>query len=379
MKLAFCLFKYYAHGGLSRDLVRVVKLCQQRGHQVDIYTMEWNAPIPENFNVIILPAKGLTNHVRCRNFAQLFANTIKTKNYDATIGFNRMPGLDVYYICDICYKHSARKKHGAWFRLTPRYKTYAALETAVFAPQAATQILYKTAMLKQQYQSYYNTPDQRFHLIHPAVDISRKAQANAAAIRAKIRKAHNISPQQNLLLLIGSNFKLKGVDRALLALAALPKHILTNTSLWIVGSGNQEYYQKMAQKLGIANHIKFFGTVNNIPEILQAGDLALHPAYQDATGSTILEAVVAGLPIITTDTCGFAPHVITAKAGLVVTSPFKQETLNKYLLQALTDKDKLASWGKNALEYTKQNPWLFDNIDMVDAIEALAEKPVIPA
>ncbi len=110
MKLAFCLFKYYAHGGLSRDLVRIVKLCQQRGHQVGIYTMAWNDPIPEDFNVIILPAQGLTNHTRCRNFAQLFVNAIKTKNYDATIGFNRMPGLDIYYICDICYKHSAQKK-----------------------------------------------------------------------------------------------------------------------------------------------------------------------------------------------------------------------------------------------------------------------------
>ncbi len=368
MKLAFCLFKYYAHGGLSRDLVRVVKLCQQRGHQVDIYTMEWNDPVPEDLNVIILPTKGFTNHTQCRNFARLFMAAAKTKDYDATVGFNRMPGLDVYYICDICYKHSANKKHGAWFRLTARYKTYAALEAAVFAPQASTQILYKTDMLKQQYQSYYNTLDQRFHLIHPAVDISRKAPTNAKAIRAKIRKAHNISPQQNLLLLIGSNFKLKGVDRAFKALAALPQAELSNTFLWVIGSGKQQFYSKMAQQLGIANNVKFFGTVDNVPELLQAGDLALHPAYQDATGSTILEAIVAGLPIITTDTCGFAPHVITAKTGQVITSPFKQETLNKHLLQALTDKAKLASWGNGALEYTKQNPWLFDNNDMVDYI-----------
>lgn len=371
MKLAFCLFKYYTHGGLSRDLVRLVKLCQQRGHQVDIYTMAWADPIPENFKVIILPTKGLTNHKRCRNFARLFTDTIKTKAYDATIGFNRMPGLDVYYICDICYKYSAHKKHGFWFRLTPRYQTYVKLETAIFSPQASTKILYKTAMLKQQYQSYYNTPDQRFHLIHPAVDISRKAPTNAKTIRQEMRKTHNISAQQKLLLLIGSNFKLKGVDRALQALATLPPTERSNTLLWIIGSGNQKKYLKLAQQLEITTNVKFFGTVNNIPKILQAGDLLLHPAYQDATGSTILEAIVAGLPVITTDTCGFAPHVTTAKAGLVITSPFKQAILNDALVQALTDAEKLTDWHQNALTYTKQNPWLFDNTDMVDAIESL--------
>ena len=54
MRLAFCLFKYFPYGGLARDFLRIAQLCQQQGHSIDVYTMEWRGDIPKGFNVNFL-------------------------------------------------------------------------------------------------------------------------------------------------------------------------------------------------------------------------------------------------------------------------------------------------------------------------------------
>jgi UDP-glucose:(heptosyl)LPS alpha-1,3-glucosyltransferase len=49
----------------------------------------------------------------------------------------------------------------------------------------------------------------------------------------------------------------------------------------------------------------------------------------------LLEALVAGLPVVTTDVCGYAHHVVAARAGLVLRSPFQQLDLDDAILRTL--------------------------------------------
>jgi UDP-glucose:(heptosyl)LPS alpha-1,3-glucosyltransferase len=79
----------------------------------------------------------------------------------------------------------------------------------------------------------------------------------------------------------------------------------------------------LARKFGVAKNIRFLGLTDEISKLLLAADLFLHPAYREAAGMVIVEAIVAGLPVLTTASCGYAYHVKRAKAGLVVPLPFK--------------------------------------------------------
>ena len=49
----------------------------------------------------------------------------------------------------------------------------------------------------------------------------------------------------------------------------------------------------------------------------------------------ILEAIVSGLPVLTTATCGYAFHVKDAAAGRVLPAPFRQDELNAALEEML--------------------------------------------
>jgi hypothetical protein len=46
MQLAFCLYKYFPHGGLQRDFMRIAFACQARGHAIRVYTLEWRGEVP---------------------------------------------------------------------------------------------------------------------------------------------------------------------------------------------------------------------------------------------------------------------------------------------------------------------------------------------
>jgi UDP-glucose:(heptosyl)LPS alpha-1,3-glucosyltransferase len=367
MKFAFCLFKYYPYGGLSRDCVRIARLCQERGHSVDIFTMHWEGEQPAGVNVICVPVRGLTNHWRCYSFVTNLVNKMKIQDYAAIIGFNRMPGLDIYYVGDVCYEWAVEQKHGFFYRFSPRYKIYSAFEKAVFSPQAKTQIMYRSEMLKQQYMEYYGTPESRFYLLKPGIDITRKAPENIVQIRSEYRFGYGLDDLKQVILLIGSNFQLKGLDRALIAVASLPEKLRNNVLLWVIGKGKKNLFMHQAKSLGIAPQVKFLDITNNIPNLLFMADLLLHPAYQEAMGWVILEAIVSGLPVLTTANCGFACHVKRANAGLVVPMPFKQIVLNAYLQKMLSSKE-LQEWKKNALAYGK-NDTLYGHADVVDIIE----------
>ncbi|MEE9344884.1 MAG: glycosyltransferase, partial [Methylococcales bacterium] len=102
MRFAFCLFSYFPYGGLERNFLSIAEQCLQRGHQVSVYTRHWEANMPDNMKVNCLPVTALTNHNRDRQFVVQLSNQLQYENYDAIVGFNKMPGLDVYYAADPC-------------------------------------------------------------------------------------------------------------------------------------------------------------------------------------------------------------------------------------------------------------------------------------
>jgi UDP-glucose:(heptosyl)LPS alpha-1,3-glucosyltransferase len=64
----------------------------------------------------------------------------------------------------------------------------------------------------------------------------------------------------------------------------------------------------------------------------------------------LVEAIVAGLPVLTTATCGYAFYVEQASAGQVVPSPFRQATLNDTLQMMLCSGER-DSWSGNGIAY----------------------------
>lgn len=353
MNLAFCLFKYFPYGGLQRDFLRIAEECVRNGHVLDVYTMHWEGEMNNLFQVHLIPVKGKQNHIRSKYFVKALHPIFAKKKYDLIVGFNKMPGLDIYYAADTCFQAKARKKHGLWYRLTPRYRHLLAYEKAIFNETSKTIILLLSPSQKSEFIKYYETPKNRFHLLPPGIAKDRIAPFNAKEIRQVVRKEFHSSENDFFLLMIGSGFKTKGLDRILIGLASLPLSIKKRTQLAVVGKDRPTFFQKLAKKLRIENHIHFLGGRDDIPDLLLGADLLLHPAYNENTGTVLLEALASGLPVLTTDVCGYAEYVQKANAGIVLTSPFCQKTFNESLLNMLLSTER-SLWQKNAIHFAKE-------------------------
>ncbi|RJX34514.1 MAG: glycosyltransferase family 1 protein [Desulfurivibrio sp.] len=374
MKLAICLFNYFPYGGLERNFLKISRECLARGHAVDVYTMRWEGKKAEGISVRELAPRGMSNHRQAAVFAKDVAGRLAEEQHDLVLGFNRMPGLDLYYAADVCYVARIERQRPWLARLTPRYRTFAAFERAVFAPESPTHIIMLSEQEKDIYQSIYGTPDHRFHVVPPGVNREHIRSCSKPANREKIRTQLGLARQDNLLLMIGSHFHTKGVDRSIIALAALPPALKEATYLVVIGKGKEKVYQQLAGRLGIGEHVRFLGAREDVPLLLAGADFVLQPSRTENTGNAIVEALVAGVPVMATETCGYAVHVERARAGSSIPcSPFRQDTMNTMLREMLLSGER-TRWQQQALDYADATD-LYNRFQVIgDLIEAIAAR-----
>ncbi|MDY6951161.1 MAG: glycosyltransferase family 4 protein [Thermodesulfobacteriota bacterium] len=349
MRFAFCLFKYFPFGGLQRSFSQVATACLDRGHHVDVYTTAWQGDMPREMAVSIVPVTGLTNHRRYVSFARELSQCLASKQYDAVVGFNKIPGLDVYFASDPCFAAKARGR-SLLYRLTGRCRTLLRLEAAVFDEASKTEILLISEQEKSLFMDFYGTAGERFHLLPPGIARDRLAPPMAEEIGDELRRELGIPLDQQVVLMVGSGFKTKGVDRAIRALSSFPLGLREKTTLLIVGEDKREPFFRLAKRCGVAHMARFVGGRDDVARFLFAADLLLHPAYRENTGTVLIEAMAAGLPVLVTDVCGYSSHIERAGAGELVPSPFRQETLNQLLTAMLTSENK-RQWQQNGRDY----------------------------
>ena len=348
MKLAFTLFKYFPYGGLQRDCLRIADLCRQAGAEVDIYAARLQGEAPAGVNFSHLPSKGFSHHRQYISFVKRIQAL--SPDYRAVVGFNKMPGLDLYFAADPCYAATVQQKSPI-YRLTSRYRTLAAFERAVFASAAKTTILSISELQKRLFQAIYKTQAERFYDLPPGVPADRLLSPDSLEIGRSLREELGIGQDELVVLMVGSGFKRKGVDRALNAMQALPEELSQKSRLLVVGDDNLDYYQKLARRQGLAERVIFTGGRTDVPRFLAAADLFLHPAYQENTGGVLIEALAAGLPVLVTAVCGYSVHIERARAGKLVASPFNQQELDQMLREMLASTSQRLAWSANAKEY----------------------------
>jgi len=372
MHLAFCLFRVLPFSGLARDMLRIAGCARGRGHEVTIFTSEWQGEPSSDFQTEVLRVPGSTNHGRAAGFHRSLKPCLQ-EGFDAVVGFNKIPDLDVYYAADACFAARARYHRNPLYRLTPRYAGYHRLESAVFSRQSATHILALSEHAVSEFQEFYRTGDSRFTLLPPTLQDRYRHPLPGADAGNRVRADLGIRECDPVILMVGSGFRTKGVDRAIRAVAALPRDLRQDARLVIAGSGNPDSFKAQAEACGIASRVSFLGGRDDIPELMAAADILLHPAYNENTGAVLLEAMAVGLPVLATSVCGYARHVAAAEAGRVLEAPFDQHSLDRALQEMLST--DTSAWRRNGPRYTNR-PLFFSMPDTaVNVIESIAANP----
>lgn len=336
--------------------MRIAEVCARRGHELHLFTLCWDGePAEFPLEVHIVPVTARRNHHRYEQFAERVQEQIAASDFDLVVGFNKMPGLDVYYAGDPCFIEEAHANRSALYRLTGRFHHFAAFEEVVFQFGARTQILLLSEQQRAHVQRWYGTEDDRLHVLPPNVAPDRLKLPERSAARQALMSECGIGADDNVVLMIGSSYHTKGVDRAIRAVASLPRDVRRRTHLVVVGRGRRGFYSVRALLHGVRANVHMLGGRSEVPRFLAAADLLVQPSRKESAGMAIVEAIAAHVPVIASGECGYAPHIERAGAGYALPMPFDQHVFNARLREALTASDEqLEVWRVSARKYAEE-------------------------
>ena len=114
-------------------------------------------------------------------------------------------------------------------------------------------------------------------------------------------------------LVLSRMHQVKGIDTMLEALARVP-----GLFLWLAGDGPAKAeYEALAQRLGVAERVRFLGWRNDRKALLEACDICVLPSRYEPFGTVIVEAWAAHRPLVATNADGARQYVQHDRDGLV--------------------------------------------------------------
>jgi glycosyltransferase involved in cell wall biosynthesis len=157
-------------------------------------------------------------------------------------------------------------------------------------------------------------PSERIEVIYNGVDASAFSEEKGMG---GDRKAFGLPADACLLLFVGDlRTPRKNLATVLQALLRLPDNVQLAVAGFLPGSP----YPEEAKALGIAHRVHFLGLVRNMPTLMHSVDAFVFPSRYEAMSLSLLEALAAGLPVITASTAGGA-EIIGTDCGIVLEDP----------------------------------------------------------
>ena len=142
------------------------------------------------------------------------------------------------------------------------------------------------------------------------------------------------------------------------------------SKLIMVGAGpEKEMAEDLVESLGLQDKVVFLGESNEIDKILCFSDLFLLPSEKESFGLAALEAMVNGVPVISTNSGGLPEVNIHGVSGYLANIG-DVEAMGDFGIKILGDENTLKKFKENALEQAKT----FDIDIVVPQYEALYEK-----
>ena len=170
------------------------------------------------------------------------------------------------------------------------------------------------------------------------------------------------------VLFLGALIERKGISDLLHAFKSLQK-VSPEARLLLAGTGDDQRLQALVEMLGLRGSVEFLGWVDDERKslLLAEADCLVLPSYHEGMPMAILEAMAAGLPVITTRVGGI-PEVITHGVDGLLIAPGDRKALLLELLRLQRDPDLRILIGRAARALIRQH---FTKTQILPMIERL--------
>ena len=169
-------------------------------------------------------------------------------------------------------------------------------------------------------------------------------------------KDNSLNRSNYRFIFVGQLIKRKKVDLLIDCISSLN---INNIELWIVGDGPEKENLYSRAKLSLQNQITWLGTVqmSKIPNIMNQADCLVLPSKHDGWGAVASEALMLGIPVICSSSCGASSIVKSSGFGGVFFSNNKNSLKKKLIKQYkngkldVKTKKKIIKWSSCISNY----------------------------
>ena len=158
-----------------------------------------------------------------------------------------------------------------------------------------------------------------------------------------------IAPNDEKIIIHTSNFrKVKRIEDVILTFQKILKEV--PSKLVLIGDGpERSNIEKTCRELQVCQWVTFLGKQEAIEEILSIGDLFLLPSESESFGLAALEAMACEVPVVSSNAGGIPEVNIHGQTGYLA-EVGDVDSMAKYSIQLLKDKDMHHAFRKNALQ-----------------------------
>ncbi len=360
---------YPTFGGSGVLATELGKALAQKGHFVHFITYQQpvrlNGFIPNIFyHEVQVPTYPLFDYPPYETaLASTMVDVIKNNDLDLLHVHYAIPHASAAYMAkQILLKEGKNipvitTLHGTDITLVGRDKTYAPV--VAFSINQSDAITAVSNNLRDETYKIFQI-EKEIEVILNFVDVSRFSRKPIDAFRKVI------APNGERILLHASNFrKVKRVQDVVKIYAEVNKQL--PSKLLFVGDGpERSTAEDLARELGVCDEILFVGKQEQMEDILAIADLFLLTSEYESFGLAALEAMAAGVPVVSSNAGGLREINIPGVTGYLA-DVGDIDTMSKQALSILKDEKVLQEFKQRAALHARK----FDITNIVPLYENL--------
>lgn len=191
-------------------------------------------------------------------------------------------------------------------------------------------------------------------LVYNGLDLERFEPARRARLREHARCELGLAGEDFAVLLIGNDWKKKGLPCLLEAAGQLR---LPSLQILVVGRDTPAPYESAIRRLGLGACVRFLPPRPDVEFYYAAADAYAGPSLEDAFALPPAEAMACGLPVIVSREAGVSEIVTHNVDGLILEDPSNASDLARFLEQLHQDANLRQRLGENAVRAASQCTW----------------------
>ncbi len=382
MRVAFAYRNLNRSGSLERDAVLLLEGLVRRGVELHCYcdpgtSVDVDGVVRRDVHPVTRSRSRLGYPLLRGSFAYRATRALRTdrERYDLVhvLGVSAWEN-DVVHVPAVMAAEQARwpgrggvgyraARARAWLAplLRPEVGVVNAIERLQFRPGRYLRVTAVTEQVRDDLVRVHGIPSDRITVVPHSVEVARFGGSRDGELRGHLA----IEPDAQVVLFVGHAFERKGLSDAIVALAACSPTV----HLVVVGGGDRGPYERKAFELGVGGRIHFVGSVEKPEEYYAEADLVVLPTRSDPWGIPVIEAMAAGVPIVTTEAAGSGPVAASAGAAVLV-PPRDPGPLAEAIGDLLSDPHRRREMGERG----KAEAGRFDVSAIADATLAVYER-----